>query len=628
MAAPLQYGRLVISGITFNVPLDNNVQVELYFVPGMPAALYQQYQKTQAYFRRKGLPPLTTVTYDNGTRAFWAYSDDRSVGLVYTPPDTFQVIANRKSGPLPTLVEELSKMTIPQLKQYAADNDILPFPSALTKEGLVFFINQTIVKMEERRANPLVINCYQFFLQSSAVLKRILEDFIYFFVRYYHVRIDIKNPDSRVVLIELEQLGLIRIDMSQISMDDANQMLADIIKELRRLYNIEYAKEETVPQFIDKKLDKKANSAFYFNMEDPIVKGCPGTYQQLGTMIRPDAAFKDIYTRWEVMADKQAALQLMYQILQCKNKTDSYIYNDHNRTLYIIHTILNRSINPNLTSKVDSEKDNRFLFQILLQTASNLAQVGPNQTLSNKKSDGSSLMDPEDPTRMLSWRKYIYIVVNFILLLPQPVQVNWAESYLKSFIEGYDLKVDAIPVCRPGLVPVFGIPVTPGTQQYASCYLGMCYHMLISLYQVLFEGYQPKPVKPNPKNPIIVVQQAPVQHIEQPVFYYNSIITSKIQEFQVEFIQKYNITEDFTEEQKELFKEEFFGYFLSLPVTHDDHNWEPQINTIVDGVLEFLGKRGRMRNSRKRKGRNTKGRKGRNTRNTMKRMKSRSATRQ
>lgn len=325
-----------------------------------------------------------------------------------------------------------------------------------------------------------------------------------------------------------------------------------------------------------------------FSLDEPIRIYSSVTFGQLRDALAPVKEYKDVYTRWAAIANKQVVVELMTQVIfdKLEKRDRSATTKNVARTILSLpviqfmakdlKNILEHSTHPFLTSK---QGKNRRMLQTFTETAQCLQRVGPHTTLTLEK--GRTIMYPvilqysHEEMRQLVWSEFINLVMNFIALLPFSVQTNWAELYVQSFIEGYDLTVERFPVCA--VSPIYGRPARPDTQEYTSCHLGMEYHMLIALYDVLFLGNEPKRQLEQP-----VVTQGELRAFRLP------IVIRYVQEFQQTFEGEHDITTEYTAAQKEEFNIECTAHILSLKVTEDGYDWLTIINEVVKGTLLYV----------------------------------------
>jgi hypothetical protein len=332
----------------------------------------------------------------------------------------------------------------------------------------------------------------------------------------------------------------------------------------------------------------KDDKPFTFSLDEPIRIYSSVTFGQLRDALAPVKEYKDVYTRWAAIADKQVVVELMTQVIldKLEKRDRSPIAKKTTRTILSLpviqfmakelKNILEHSTHPFLTSKQDK---NKKILETFTETARFLQGVGPHTTLTLDK--GRDIMypvilynRPDEAMRPILWSEFINLVMQFIAVLPFSVQTNWAELYVQRFIEGYDLTVERFPPCV--VPPIYGRPARPGTQEYTSCHLGMEYHMLIALYDVLFLEHEPKRQ-----------HEQPVTQEEHRAFRL-PIVIRYVQEFQQLFEREHDITKDYTESQKEQFKTECTAHILSLGVTEDGYDWLAIINEVVKGTLLYM----------------------------------------
>ena len=491
-------------------------------------------------------------------------------------------------------VIEIEQMNLQQLRQFAKDNHI-ELPKELKRDAYLNFLKKTLDKLDKRRKHPFRIT-----KDEKCLAGRNIKFFI-LVKNYYNLimnttLVSLKQIYNREILLGfLQEIGLVVLEGTSRVKDNR---VAAYEEEILRDIDIQRAAKDDINSILADDRLKVANRTLDIVMDKRIIPASPITFQQLHDALEPSGPYVSIYTRWEVAADKNRALAYLYQMIIDHDMKSKKVPREEaiislNRRLRTeissniqnyMYKFLYESVHPHLTSMYNKSYD---MISSLTQTAIDLKGIGPNTTLKNK--DGTILLDPRNNNPII-WTEYMNLIFEFISILPKPLRIQWAEAYLTSFIEGYDLRIDSFPRCAYGNIPVFGKPVTPNTQQYPSCILGMTYHMLLSLYQVLFEIHAPK-IKV--KGKLVLQVQA------KPVIVARSVrleeVTRKLARFQNEFIERNHIGEndDFTEEQKEEFREEFLGYVISTNDVNDDYDWTEIVYEIVDGALEYLGKKRR-----------------------------------
>ena len=491
-------------------------------------------------------------------------------------------------------VRKIEEMNLEQLRQFAKDNHI-QLHKELKRDEYLNILKKTLDKLDKRRKHPFRIT------KDEKCLARNIKFFI--LVRnYYNLIINatvdsLKKKENREILLGfLEEIGLVVLEGTSRNKDER---VEEYEKEISRDIDIQRAAKDDINSILEGQRLKVANRGLDIVMDKKIIPASPITFQQLHDALEPSGTYVSIYTRWEVAADKNRALAYLYQMIidhdmKSKKVSRQEAINSLNRRLgneiissirNHMHEFLYESVHPHLSVRYGNNNSSDMI-RSLIHTARDLMEIGPNTTLKNK--EGTILLDPRNHHAII-WTQYMNLIFEFISILPKPLRIEWAEAYLTSFIEGYDLRIGSFPRCT-NIIPVFGKPLTPDTQQYPSCILGMTYHMLLSLYQVLFEIHAPK-IKVRGK---LVLQVEP-KPVIVPLSVRLEEVTRKLARFQNYFIERNHIDEkdDFTEEQKEEFREEFLGYVISTNDVNDDYDWSEIVYEVVDGALEYLGRKRR-----------------------------------
>lgn len=487
---------------------------------------------------------------------------------------------------------DLSKLKVKELNDFIKKNKIR-LVSGLTKQDKIFFIEQTIQRRQERRLNKIKIDISK--LRETLVGRRAKEhpELIGYFknlLDYYRVDIDLSggfksgfggmvsgpfipsdngfyNPDFDEVMLELGLFEDIKGAVPSLVMmeDDQNKKMADIVeqKKIQRANKIPKF-DLNKPLLRNTTLNKKITKVY--------------TYGDIYELLKPVGPFKDVYSRWEAIHDKQTFVNMMFQILAERSSSivkarDIIQYFNPTDIRYFLMDILSKSNNQHL-------RNAKYMIASLEKTASDLYAIGRHTTIKNKGS--GQIMDPEHLDRPLVWDQFLGLVFAFIKLLPPPIQLAWAESYLTAFIEGYDLKVCAFPEA----VIVFGRSHILGQQAYPSCILGMFYHTLISLYQVLFESNDEVRMRQKEAE-----EKDPEQKTETvPIGYRRAILTDLLQRFHAEN------PDDLKEDEVDAMKHLFEAYAKSFPALNDGYDWDELIAE-VGSAIEYFGLKRRNKRS-------------------------------
>lgn len=647
-----------------DIPIHNVESVESYLERNHTHhAKINLFTMTQEWLRMHGLPPLTRVIsdglhfyaysedksialvrvpraktiklYKNDT-VLWSSQGITREELMKIPlKATSAVVAKPKVARVHTKIE---KMTIKELKELFKDKRI-KVPSGFTKEQLIEFLRLVEERRELHRKNPTEVFMFGLadeFNYESVLSKQLIE--------WIEDLLDVEMHSFEDKLQLLIDMGLVK------KSDKKRSEFVKTFEEIRKKLLIALEKKYESLVLLKRNMHKTAA----FSLDDPIFPKSKVTFRQLKDVIEPAKGIpvKDVYTRWGAITDKQAVIDLMGQIVSdhahALGKILHKIASNHDRNrvyglgsdilghpdqaLAILfssqkkvedyatftvgfgwkkeplsHLFLRDTLQFILTSSVHShltsmQYKNNSMIETIVKTANLLNSVGPYTTV---KLDADSpilipaiLVKPGEARRPLIWDEYLSLVLSFVLLLPPVIQVNWAESYLQSFIEGYDLSIGTFPVCTYDQLPVFGRSLIAGGSHYTSCHLGMLYHMLISLNTVLFEGHV-EPKRLGATAAAAAADVAPVLH-KLPPMVIRQLVTGYLQLFFTEFEREHNITEDYTEEQKEQCKREFLAYILSYPVSEgNEDEFIVEANNMIGESLEWKGVKQRKKTSRR-----------------------------
>ena len=192
------------------------------------------------------------------------------------------------------------------------------------------------------------------------------------------------------------------------------------------------------------------------------------TYRDLYNCLKIKGNFKDIYTRWEVINDKQRLIYIM-------SSPFMKIYPDH--FFVMIEDLLFSSdcffsLNPHKTNHI---------IQSMVTTYNHALQSNP-----SIKNVGTTALIYHGGVN-LTLTKYFNLLANFIHNLPKEIQIEFAKQYVTAWVEGYDLRLETFP----DRVTVFTGVINPVTRKMdsPSCYMGLIYQPLIVLYTILFESH-------------------------------------------------------------------------------------------------------------------------------------------
>lgn len=574
MAAAGTRKTIRLAGRKFDVPSHHIIPIDEYITPEMKS--YRPYLEIRSKLSERKLQPLSFVIED-GT-SFYAFSTKGTVAWIYPRNELLVEWSS-------TDVERtyLSRLPVTTLQEMCREKLILVprIPAIETKEDFIRIITNTDERRKIRRTFPYAFNRTKF-SHSESLRPNEMELMRHFFDcmrRYYRVPLPYElDSMSNIIdcITTLVYLGL------AVYTEEKTFAIYDVILDINEA--LESNKEVPV--------DYTRRASLQFDLGDRIRIYSPVTFGQLRDALVPVKEYKDVYTRWAAIADKQAVVDLMAQVVMDKVEKRDRGFNPLKTirsllSLDVTHSlegdlkrILVDSKHPFLTSRLSQ---NKKILETFTATARFIKEVGPNTTLTLDKGRDimfpAILLEKDEPRRPILWSEFINLVLCFIVLLPKPIPENWAELYVQSFVEGYDLKVDRFPMCA--VPPIYGRPARPDTQEYTSCHLGMEYHMLIALYDVLFTGHEPKQL--DDTSAVKAVEQQDHRAFRLP------IVMKIVQDYLQEFIRENDSKEEFTEAQKEDFKQKCTIKILEKDITKDGYDWRPLINEVIDGAL--LGKR-------------------------------------
>ena len=433
-------------------------------------------------------------------------------------------------------IMNFQKTSVSQLKSYAKDSHIR-IPSELSKKKDI--INHIKYVEQIRTHKKLII------FEEFESYKPTYRDYdllsSYYFLNCPKVYLIIKEHLLLLDLVWRDRIHLNELD--EHLFDDTCDCL---------VLNLQKVKDHNVQVIVDMEKEikaykykthmlsyriQKANQPFLCDLSSTINRSdC--TFQDVYELLKPGHLEKtDVYHRWEAIYDKQGLINLMFRV----SGMDRSIKIDH-----LLDSILKHSTHPFFY-----DTDSRFyMIQSLIQTAVDLQTNGPYTTIKNK---GDQKLKCPGADNELIWKDFMLIVLSFIKTLPISIQISWAENYMTSFIEGYDLKVSEFP----NQVVVFGNSLVENKQVYPSCYLGMLYHTLISLYQTLFESHPDIQPELDPSTQKMIRRNM-----------LSRLLQNCMMEYELEDPEEYKL----------LFK----AYALShLPDDNYEYDWE-EMNIVID----------------------------------------------
>jgi hypothetical protein len=205
---------------------------------------------------------------------------------------------------------EIERMNLEQLKQAAADNHI-ELPTRLKRDAYLHFLLKTLAKLDERREHPFRI------IKDDKCLALDVNFFI-LVKNYFHLSIkynlaSLKSKDRREFYLGyLQTIGLVVIEGTGHMRDRRVAFYSD---ELETAIRKEQSEKDDIASYLESEKDKVANRTLDIVMSKKIIPASPITFQQLHDALEPSGPYTAIYSRWEVAADKNAALAYLYQMI-------------------------------------------------------------------------------------------------------------------------------------------------------------------------------------------------------------------------------------------------------------------------------------------------------------------------
>ena len=262
--------------------------------------------------------------------------------------------------------------------------------------------------------------------------------------------------------------------------------------------------------FFNEQKEGKIDSKWVFPLEAPY------SFRHLYHDLKPSDTFKDVYSRWECTTNKQHAIEGMVSSLQLHEikellkrfnakpevrveNVDLFInfikgvlrinYWNLQESL-ILKTMEEKHMTRENAIKYINPYSNDFIVESLRTTLTEYIEFNPFGTIVNKKrkltppyTAATDLMNPFKKDEALRWDEFLLIIMFFIKSLPISNQLSWAETYITSFAEAYDLKKCTFP----NKIVTFNKKEKEG--ESPACANGSFYHTLISLYYTLFDTH-------------------------------------------------------------------------------------------------------------------------------------------
>ena len=220
------------------------------------------------------------------------------------------------------------------------------------------------------------------------------------------------------------------------------------------------------------------------------------TWGDLRDALKPEGPFHDIYSRWNVIHDKNKVLKIMWDAVHLTPKYDNIsghntLDNAYKRISAIIYNFL-IPIHFTLSDGVDkntllykNETVRLAVLDSLQVTLTTIVDGAPYTTITNKQATQDTpstvLKNPNpDTDEDLLLPFYFSLVALFLdTNFNAEQRQNFYEQYLRAWVEGYDLRLEDFP----DRVVTFGDGSPVG--QTPSCYLGVIFQLFIILYSFL-----------------------------------------------------------------------------------------------------------------------------------------------
>jgi hypothetical protein len=314
------------------------------------------------------------------------------------------------------------------------------------------------------------------------------------------------------------------------------------------------------------------------------IKNTSHTWGELRDALKPEGPFKDIYTRWDAIRDKNKVLEIMWDSISnnraavdelttmnklVRGDTANIAYHIRTFTHWISMSITDRGVDHN-TFLYKNRTVLKNVIDSLTLTIYKVLADSLYTTITNKKSalgtPSTVLKNPQTGENLLLLFYFnlvqYFLIVNFNAEQTQ----NFYEQYLRVWVEGYDLTLEEFP----NRVVTYGDASPMG--QTPSCYLGTIYQLFVVLYSFLEDQDKTKkPLQTFEKN----------QYIGNLLQEYHKIHDKEIEDVELKTDSKVvKYVDEFKKYAKARIKDN-----LIRGNKQDKEEWYDVINAIGDTIL-------------------------------------------
>jgi hypothetical protein len=320
------------------------------------------------------------------------------------------------------------------------------------------------------------------------------------------------------------------------------------------------------------------------------IKNTSHTWGELRDALKPEGPFKDIYTRWDAIRDKNKVLEIMWDSISnnsaavdelttmnklVRGDTANIAYHIRTFTHWISMSITDRGVDHN-TFLYKNRTVLKNVIDSLTLTIYKVLADSLYTTITNKKSapgvPSTVLKNPQTGENLLLLFYFnlvqYFLIVNFNAEQTQ----NFYEQYLRVWVEGYDLTLEKFP----NRVVTYGDTSPMG--QTPSCYLGAIYQLFVVLYSFLEDQDKTKKRKHIPL-PLQTFEKT--QYIGTLLQEYHKIHDKEIEDVELKTDSKVvKYVDEFKKYAKARIKDN-----LIRGNKQDKEEWYDVINAIGDTIL-------------------------------------------
>ena len=342
------------------------------------------------------------------------------------------------------------------------------------------------------------------------------------------------------------------------------------------------ARKSAARKSVARKSVARKSATEYIKMKSKI-KNTSHTWGELRDALKPEGPFKDIYTRWDAIRDKNKVLEIMWDSISnnraavdelttmnklVRGDTANIAYHIRTFTHWISMSITDRGVDHN-TFLYKNRTVLKNVIDSLTLTIYKVLADSLYTTITNKKSalgaPSTVLKNPQTGENLLLLFYFnlvqYFLIVNFNAEQTQ----NFYEQYLRVWVEGYDLTLEEFP----NRVVTYGDTSPMG--QTPSCYLGAIYQLFVVLYSFLEDQDKTKKLQTFEKT----------QYIGNLLQEYHKIHDKKIEDVELKTDSKVvKYVDKFKKYAKARIKDN-----LIRGNKQDKEEWYDVINAIGDTIL-------------------------------------------